>query len=291
MRERLYSYWDIPVLEIEPSVRKRLFEKAVEHAQNQGFILPFTTGLILAWKDEFETSWLGRLAIRAWACSCVPLVPSDLAKVSAKLTELGAGFCALSGWMPFPECEGFFNVGASVHAVLERACRQTVLADNTMVCHLGEIPERWIHEIVNHVGGATWHDRHAKDWRLDPERVKQRRTNWIEAQLRGGDGFLVAVLNSNEELGAYLLVPLDRSRQIFGGPVVAGINAVAGSLEEGRGFVVTAALKGFEEARSIRAVPVVQYQPENKPIAHIVQRSFIGRYCVRYDIHWHREVL
>ena len=290
MREMLHLYWDIPVLEMEPSIRKHLFQEAVKRARNEGFVLPVTTGLILAWRDELETLWLGRLAFRAWACSYAPLAPRDLREFSTKLTEIGASFAALSGWMLFPECEGFVNVGRSVHAALERTRRSIVLADNVMVRPFGEVPERWIREIVDHVGKATWHDRHAKDYRLDPKQVKQRRTDWIQAQLRGGDGFFVAVLNSRGELGAYLAVPLDRSRQILGGPVVAGINAVAGSLEEGRWFALMAILKGFEVARSRKAIAIMQYQPENKPMDYIAHRSFIARYCTRYDIHWYRGV-
>ena len=287
--DTLSRKWDIPVLEMKAQTRRQLFEQAVKRAQDMGFVLPVTTGLILACKDTFETNWLGRLAIRAWACCNASLTSSDLARFSAKLIEFGAGFAALSGWMPFPESEGFLHVGASVHGLIDRVRRKKIPYNaSVVVCPLGRVPEQWIIKIVGHVSKATWHDRHAKDYRLDPEKVKQRRTSWIEAQLKGGDGFFIAVLDMKGDLGAYLVVPLDRSRQILGGPIVAGLNAVAGSLEEGRWFALTTALKGFEVTRSMGAIAIMQFQPENKPMAYIAHRSFIARYCTRYDIHWHR---
>jgi len=288
--ETLSKQGDIPVLKMKAQTRRRLFEQAVRRAQNMGFVLPVTTGLILAWRDIFETNWLGRLAFRAWACCNAPLTSSDLAQFSAKLTEFGAGFGALSGWMPFPTCEGFLDTGASVHAAIDGIRAEGTLDDEKarVVLRLfGRVPDEWIAEIVNHVGKATWRDRHAKDYKLNPEKVKQRRTNWIEAQLRRGDGFLVAVLNRNEELGAYVVVPLDRSRQTFGGPVVAGINAVAGSIYEGRGFVRRAIIGAYRLTRSMWDVAIIQYQPENIPMARIVNRLFFVRSCIRYDVHWH----
>ena len=284
--------WDIPVLKMEPRTRQQLFKQAVKRAQNAGFVLRVASGLILAWRDTFETNWLGRLAFRAWTCCNAPLTSSDLTQFSAKLTEFGADFAALSGWMPFPTCEGFLDTGASVHAAIKGIRTEGTL--NNEEAHIvlrlfGTVPDEWIAEIVNHVGRATWHDRHAKDYKIDPEKVKQRRTNWIEAQLRRGDGFLVAVLNRNEELGAYVVVPLDRSRQIFGGPVVAGLNAVAGSIYEGRGFSRRAITGAYRLTKSMWDTAIIQYQPENIPMAYIVNRSFFVRSCIRHDIHWHYD--
>ncbi|MCL0048638.1 hypothetical protein M1N20_04235 [Dehalococcoidia bacterium] len=288
----LSKKWDIPVLKMETRTRRRLFEQALKRAQNTGFVLQVTSGLILAWKDTFETNWLGSLAFRAWTCCNAPLTLSDLARFSAKLTEFGAGFAALSSWMPFPESKGFLNTGASVHAAIDEIRAKGILDDEkarVVVRPFGRVPEDWIVEIINHVGKTTWHDRHAKDYRLNPEKVKQRRTNWIEAQLRRGDGFLVAVLDTNRRLGAYVVVPLDRSRQRFGGPVVAGLNAVAGSIYEGRGFARRAITGAYRLTKSIWDTAIIQYQPENIPMAYIVNRSFFVRSCIRYDIHWHSD--
>jgi len=288
--DALSNEWDIPVLPMKPQTRRQLFEQAVERAQNMGFVLPVTMGLILAWKDAFETSCLGRLAIRAWTCCNTPLTARDLARFSGKLSEFGADFAALSGWRPFPECEGFLYTGASVHAAIDGIRQREVLSDENervSVHLLGKVPEHWITKIVNHVGETTWRDRHAKDYRLNPKKVKQRRTNWIKAQLRGGDGFLVAVLDEKGNLGAYVVVPLDRSRQSFGGPVVAGINAVAGSIYEGCWFARKGIRGAFRLTRSMWDAGIIQFQPENIPMARIVGHSFFTRSCTRHDIHWH----
>jgi len=284
--------WDIPVLKMKSQTRRQLFEQTIEQAQNTGFVLPVTTGLILAWKDILETSWLGSLAIRAWTCCSAPLTGSDLTRFSAKLAEFDVGFAAVSGWMPFPKCEGLLDTGASVHAAVEGMRQRERLDDenNHVEAHLlGAVPEHWVVRIVNHVGETAWRDRHAKDYRLDRKKVKHRRTSWIEAQLREGDGFFVAVLNMHGDLGAYLVVPLDRSRQRFDGPVVAGINAVAGSIYEGGGFARTAILEGFRVARSMGTIVITQFQPENMPMAHMVRNLFLARYCTRYDLHWHGD--
>lgn len=140
---------------------------------------------------------------------------------------------------------------------------------------------------MSHTGKSVWHDRHARDPLLDPEKVRQRRTGWVEAQLREGDGFVVGVLGVNEDLGSYVVVPVDRSRKGFGGPVVAGLNAVAGSIYEGRGLARAAILEAFRRSKSICDAVVIQFQPENIPMARMVTRAFLFRSCTRYDIHWH----
>ncbi|MCL0065969.1 hypothetical protein M1N79_03735 [Dehalococcoidia bacterium] len=288
--DALSNEWDIPVLPMQPQTRQQLFEQAVKQAQNMGFVLPITTGVILAWEDALETSWLGSLAFRAWACCNAPLPSSDLARFSAKLTEFGAAFAALSGWMPFPECKGFLDTGASVHAAIDGIRQREVPSDENErvnVHLLGKVPECWIAKIVSHVGEATWRDRHAKDYRLNSKNVRQRRTNWTEAHLRGGDGFLVAVLDEQGDLGAYVVVPLDRSRQSFGGPVVAGVNAVAGSIYEGCWFARKGIRGAFRLTRSMWDAGIIQFQPENIPMARIVGHSFFTRACTRYDVHWH----
>jgi len=287
----LSEQWDIPVLKMKAQTRRRLFEQAIRRAQNTGFVLQVTSGLILAWRDTFETSWLGRLAFRAWACCNASLTSNDLAQFSAKLAGFGACFAALSGWMPFPECTGFLNTGASVHAAVDGLRAEGVLDEKArVVVHpFGKVPEEWITIIVNHVGKTTWRDRHAKDYKLDPEKVRQRRTNWVEAQLRRGDGFLVAVLDTNRRLGAYVVVPLDRTRQRFGGPVIAGLNAVAGSIYEGRGFARRAIIGAYKLTKSVWDTAIIQYQLENIPMAYIVDRSFFVRSCIRYDIHWQSD--
>lgn len=287
--DAISNEWDIPILQMKPQTRQQLLKQAVEQAQHAGFVLQVTSGLILAWKDAFETIWLERLAIRAWACCNTPLTVKDLARFSDKLTEFGADFAALSGWSPFPEYEGFLHTGASMHAVIDNIRQRKEPTDENervSLRLLGDVPEHWIGEIVNHVDETIWHDRHAKDYRLNSEKVKQRRTNWIKAQLRGGDGFLVAVLDDKGNLAAYVVVPLDRSRQSFGGPVVAGINAVAGSIEEGRWFARKAIRGAFRLTRSMWDAGIIQFQPENIPMARIVGHSFFARYCTRYDIHW-----
>ncbi len=284
-----YPHWDIPVLPMKAQTRQLLFEQAIDLANNTGFVLPVTKGFVLAWKDSFETILFGRTSFRVWACCTASLTARDLSRLSATLTEYGVAFAAISGWMPFPECKGFLNTGASIHAVIKglRQRNPHVENDNVKVHHLGGVPEHWIIKIVNHIGKSTWRDRHAKDFKLDPEKVKKRQSDWVETLLRGGDGFIVVVLNMNNDIGAYVVVPLDRSRHTFGGPIVAGINAIAGSIHEGRGFARIVIVESFRLTSSMWDAAIIQYQPENIPMARIVNRSFFNSSCIRYDIHWH----
>jgi hypothetical protein len=279
--------WDIPVLNVELSVRKRLFEQAVEHARQEGFMLRTNSGLILAWKDWIESSLLQCLAFRAWACTTVSLSENDLKKFSDRLCDFGAGFAAISSWIPFPECKQFLNVGTSIHALLLGTRHSRVSVDNARVFSFGDVPEHYVSEIVNHVKATQWHDRHANDNELSNEVVRRRRTSWIQDQLHKGDGFLVAVMSQERRLGAYLAVPIDRSRVAFGGPVVAGINAVAGSIIEGRWYASLAIVKAVDEARKRKAQGIAQYQPSNKAISYIIRHIFNARECTRYDLHWH----
>lgn len=41
--------WDIPVLPLKPLTRKQLFDQALLRAEKEGFILPISSGLLLAW--------------------------------------------------------------------------------------------------------------------------------------------------------------------------------------------------------------------------------------------------
>lgn len=279
--------WDIPVLPMKPETRRLLFEQAINVAASTGFLLPVEKGLVLAWKDESETRWFGHLAFRVWACSATPLTTIDLSRISEALSDHGVSFAAISGWLPFPGCEGFLDEGSSIHASLIGLRRETTYSDNVKILKLGTIPELWIETIVNHIIKSNWLDRHARDFNLNSEMVRKRRVDWIENLLREGDGFLTVVLKPDTGIGAYAVVPIDRSRQVFGGPVVAGINAMSGSIHEGFGFFRKAIMASFRQTNSMWDTGIIQYQPENLPVARIIARTFIVTSCTRYDIHWH----
>lgn len=283
--------WDIPVLSIKPQTRQKLLEHAIETAKKEGFILPIPNGLLLAWKDLQETNWYGGLTFRVWVCCNTSITKEDMICLSSRLIETRVKFAAISSWLPFPECKGFIDVGASIYTLIDRLRDKISFTDSKNIkIHLfGEVPNRWIDVIVNHVGKSTWRDRHAKDKLLDPEKVKQRRTCWIRKQLISGDGFLVSMLNMKKDIGAYLVVPLDRSRHPYGGPVVAGINAVAGSIEEGRGFARKTILAALNLTKSLWDTAIIQYQPDNKVMSCIMNRTFFFKPCIRYDIHWHGD--
>lgn len=279
--------WDIPCLPMPPETRRRLFERAALSAADKGFVLRVTAGRILAWHDEQETARLGRPAVRAWACCADPLPAQDLRAFSAALVERGASFAALSAWLPLPACEGFIDTGASVYAVIEDVRSGHAGRAAVEVHTLGQLPEEWISKILKHVSAARWLDRHAKDPRMDEGLVRRRRLEWLEQQLRGGDGFLMSALVEGGELGAYVFVPIDRSRCESGGPVVAGLNGLSGSLYEGRWLVRAAIVEGLRLTKSMWDVAVLQYQPENLPIARIAQRTLAAKFSTRFDAHWY----
>lgn len=191
--------------------------------------------------------------------------------------------------MPFPEYRGFISTGASIHVNIQELRQKRLENENVDIrIHLlGDVPELWVNRIIGHVNKSIWHDRHAKDYIFEPEKVKQRRIDWIKKQLKSGVGFLTVVVDREGELGAYLMVPLDRSRVPYGGPIVAGINAVAGSIQEGYSFARKVILTAFERTKTMWDTAIIQFQPDNLAMSHIVNRLFFFESCVRYDIHWH----
>jgi hypothetical protein len=137
-----------------------------------------------------------------------------------------------------------------------------------------------------HVSEAKWRDRHARDRRFSPERVLTRRLQWTRRQLESGEGLLFACCRDSE-LSAYVMVPIDRSTEEFGGQAIAGVNGLAGCFEEGRWHLSRLLRAAFTDPRLQGALRLVQYQSTNQAIALAVQRSFSTSFADRYDVHWY----
>lgn len=319
------AHWDIPSLPLDPVVRQRQFEKAVAKARHSGIAEPLGEGWLLAWRDHETSDRLMNRAFRAWWCAAQPADADLLASAARYFTRLDADFVALSAWHPFAPGDRFVDVGASTHAWLRGERRwsgETI--DAIEVQPFGRTPAAWSRRIAQHLTTAGWQDRQACDPRFDHEGTCARRLADFEEKMRGGQGFVVArriagaaardvatagesgvepaagqseqtpntgsaahaAAADEEDIAAYILVPIDVSRQAFGGPAVAGISGVGGSLREGQWHYSAVLRAAYRHATTLGCLSVLQFQTTNRAMALLVPRIFDTEIATRYDRHW-----
>lgn len=285
------AQWDIPVLPLSPEARARLYRAAFDRAESSGFVLPLAAGgAFLAWSDRRESGLFGWHALRIWAAAPGGVGLGDLDALCTRLEGVGARFAALSAWRELPAHPAFLDVGSSEHLLLEHVRSKARPPSNLEVRALGGVPGDWVAAITDHAVATPWQDRQALDPYLPRARVERRRREWVEACLRSGDGFLAVSLDPEGALVAYLLLPFDRSRVAFGGPVLGGVNALLGRIGPGRSqahalihFVHHHAIYGLAGAW------IIQYQGANVPIQRLARDFLVGPSCTRHDRHWHAD--
>lgn len=315
------AHWDIPSLPLDPVVRQRQFEKAVAKARHSGIAEPLGEGWLLAWRDHETSDRLMNRAFRAWWCAAQPADTELLASAARHFTRLDADFVALSAWHPFAPGDRFVDVGASTHAWLRGEKRWSgEPIDAIEVQPFGQVPEAWSRRIAHHLTTAGWQDRQACDPRFDHEGTCARRLADFEEKMRGGQGFIVARrvadaaagktmaagesrvepaeqtpsagraeqagVEDADDIVAYILVPIDGSRQAFGGPAVAGISGVGGSLREGQWHYSAVLRAAYRHATTLGCLSVLQFQTTNRAMALLVPRIFDTEIATRYDRHW-----
>ncbi|MDD8025938.1 MAG: hypothetical protein PHI34_05450 [Acidobacteriota bacterium] len=282
----IWRNWDIPSLPLALEVRRGQFEKACAKAVREGAIIRNSQGLLLVWKDPVMSEWLRNLSFRGWWCSNECTTAELLFEARRYLLEMGADFAALSSWKPVPECEGFLKVGQSAHAWVYRERFPGRAADPEIeIRAFAEVPDRWLDLIVRHATVTQWHDRHSSDPRLSANRIGAQRGAWILAMVRNQEGF-ITVRHSAGTLGAYLVVPIDRSRVACGGPAIAGLNGIGGSFHEGRWYYTSVWRASFRHATALECLPVIQYQTENRAVPLLLARTFRSELATRNDVHW-----
>jgi hypothetical protein len=280
-----HLYWDVPSLPLSDEVRRQAFEKARTHSEQTGFVREAERGVLLAWHDPETTRVLGTNAFRAWWCSGSAL-PADLTDMAcARFAHIEAGFVALSSWQPIPPSNEWCDVGMSVHAWVHDEKRIIARSLGTEIIPFHSMPERWVEMIGAHIAGAQWQDRHSRDKRFAASGGREERIAWIRKAFQVKEGFVV-VRERGGKLAAYLIVPIDRTRQSYDGPAIAGLGGLGGTMEEGRWHYSALLRTAYRRIVELDCLCMVQYQPENTAVALLLSRGFGITLSTRHDVHW-----
>jgi hypothetical protein len=281
----LAPQWDIPSLPIPRVARRRFLERALDRARREGMVLPFDGGVLLSWPDLETTAWLRSISWRGWWCGGGAPGCEVLKEASRCFRGAGVEFAAVSAWKPLGHADGFRDAGASIHAWLQSPRGTRSSADGVDVMSFGDVSCELVDQIMGHIRAATWHDRHAREPRFSLEQISKLRVSWARESFEKKEGILITRQRGHSLLG-YLMVPIDRTRVTCGGPAIAGLAGVGGSLEEGHWHYSALLRAGQRCAATMGCLPVVQFQAENRIMKLLIERGFDAVLAARYDNHW-----